>query len=173
MTLQKEAYASSLVPRGDPQWEGSTHQRGSTLFPKYTILFLIKRYFIHQVLDLVGDRRRERERERERERDRDGRQILLREWSSIFSHGYSRMHKRWLKHLIQSILFERVELLCLCPLHVCFFYSCSLPSGLCLSWVCLLSLSPPFLTILGRKKKKKSQEIIFYAFNFFFFFFYI
>ena len=65
MTLQKEAYASSLVPRGDPQWEGSTHQRGSTLFPKYTILFLIKRYFIHQVLDLVGDRRRERERERE------------------------------------------------------------------------------------------------------------
>ena len=63
---------------------------------------------------------------------------LLQGCSSIFSHGCNRVHKRWLKHLIQSIHFERTELLCLYSLLLCHFYPCSPPFGLHLSWVCLL-----------------------------------
>ena len=166
MTLQKEAYASSLVPRGDPQWEGSTHQRGSTLFPKYTILFLIKRYFIHQVLDLVGDRRREREREREREMA--GRYC--------YENGlpFSAMVTAECTNVGLNILFKASSLKGLSYyVFVLYMYAFSTLVLFPLAFVFRGYVSFPYLHFSNnfrkKKKKKKSQEIIFYAFNFFFF----
>ena len=110
---------------------------------------------------------------------------LLQGCSSIFSHGCNRVHKRWLKHLIQSIHFERTELLCLYSLLLCHFYPCSPPFGLHLSWVCLLiSISIilmkqyvinyifKLISILNFQNILCKPQSFFFIFFYFYFYFY-
>lgn len=70
-----------------------------------------------------------------RERERDGNKELSEGSFSVHSHGCCRVYERRFNYSIQGSNIQRLEQLCLSPIHLCYCHPCSPPLSLCLPQV--------------------------------------